>query len=192
MAVFTFILLVVCGVPNALAIAVFGGIADVLPYICIFLTIGPAVVAALAQGPTVTVLVLVLMLAYEEFESRVLVPVVYGRSLRLPSSVVLFSLIAGATLLGIVGALLALPVAAAILMLIEELRVELPGETELSEDAELRKRDDRGEQEYERRTEGMPVEQAAAIAVEMSNDRKKEEVDPHVPPEASLQDEKHS
>jgi predicted PurR-regulated permease PerM len=192
MAVFTFILLTVCGVPNALAIAVFGGIADVLPYIGIFLTICPAVVAALAQGPTVTVLVLVLMLAYEEFESRVLVPVVYGRSLRLPSSVVLFSLIAGATLLGIVGALLALPVAAAILMLIEELRVELPGETELSEDAELRKRDDRGEQEYERRTEGMPVEQAAAIAVEMSNDRKKEEVDPHVPPEASLQDEKHS
>src|SRR5664279_5648926 len=153
---------------------------------------GPAVVAALARGPVVTVIVLVLMLVYEEFESRVVVPVVYGRAMRLPSSVVLFSLIAGATLLGIVGALLALPVAAAILMLIEELRVELPGETELSENAELRKRDDRGEQEYERRTEGMPVEQAAAIAVEMSNDRKKEEVDPHVPPEASLHDEKHS
>ena len=190
MTVFTFILLAVCGVPNALAIAVFGGIADVLPYIGIFLTIGPAVVAALGQGPTVTVLVLVLMLAYEEFESRVLVPVVYGRALRLPSSVVLFSLIAGATLLGIMGALLALPVAAAILMLIEELRVELPGETELSEDAELRKRDDRGEQEYERRTEGMPAEQAAAVAVEMSNDRRKEEVAPHESPEVSPHDEK--
>jgi predicted PurR-regulated permease PerM len=190
MAVFTFILLIVCGVPNALAIAVFGGVADVLPYIGIFLTIGPAVVAALARGPTVTVIVLVLMLGYEEFESRVLVPLVYGRALRLPSSVVLFSLITGATLLGIVGALLALPVAAAILMLIEELRVELPGEIELSEDAELRKRDDRGEQEYERRTEGMPAEQAAAIAVEMSDDRKKEGVDPPVPPEAPLDDEK--
>ncbi len=188
MAVFMFILLMACGVPNALAIAVFGGVADVLPYIGIFLTMGPAVIAALARGPAVTVIVLVLMLAYEEFESRVLVPVIYGRALRLPSSVVLFSLIAGATLMGIVGALLALPVAAAILMLIEELRVELPGEIELSEDAELRKRDDRGEQEYERRTEGMPAEQAAAIAVEMSDERKKEEVDPHVPPEAPLHD----
>ena len=188
MAGFMFILLVVCGVPNALAIAVFGGVADVLPYIGIFLTMGPAVLAALALGPVVTLIVLVLMLAYEEFESRVLVPVVYGRALRLPSSVVLFSLIAGATLLGIVGALLALPVAAAIVMLIEELRVELPGEIELSEDAELRKRDDRGEQEYERRTEGMPAEQAAAIAVEMSDERKKEEVDPPVPPEAPLND----
>ena len=191
MAVFTFFLLVACGVPHALAIAVFGGVADVLPYIGIFLTMGPAVVAAMAQGPAVTVLVLVLMLAYEEFESRVIVPLVYGRALRLPSSVVLFSLVVGATLLGIVGALLALPVAAAILMLIEELRVQLPGETELSGDAELRKRDDRGEQEYERRTEGMPAEQAAAIAVEMSSDRKKEEVDPHAPPEASLHDKEH-
>jgi predicted PurR-regulated permease PerM len=174
MAVFILILLVAFGVPNALAIAVFGGIADVLPYIGIFLTMAPAVAAALSQGPVVTVTVLVLMLVYEELESRLLVPIVYGRALRLPSSVVLFSLITGASLLGVLGALLALPVAAAILMLIEELRVELPGETEGIEDAKLRKEDDRSEQEYKRRTAGMPVEQAAAIAVEMSDDRKKE------------------
>jgi hypothetical protein len=37
----------------------------------------------------------------------------------------------------------------------------------------------------------MPAEQAAAIAVEMSSDRKKEEVDPHVPTEACLHDKKH-
>ncbi len=190
MAVFMFILLVACGVPNALAIAVFGGVADVLPYIGILLTMGPAVVAAMAQGPVVTVIVLVLMLAYEEFESRVLVPVVYGRAMRLPSSVVLFSLIVGATLLGIVGALLALPVAAVILMLIEELRLELPGETEGLESAKLRMKDDRGEQEYERRTEGMPAGQAAAIAVEMADDRKKEETGTHAPPEPSPQDKK--
>ena len=190
MAVFMFILLVACGVPNALAIAVFGGIADVLPYIGIFLTMGPAVVAALAQGPVVTVIVLVLMLAYEEFESRVLVPVVYGRAMRLPSSVVLFSLIVGATLLGILGALLALPVAAAIVMLIEELRVELPGETEGLESAKVRMKDDRGEQEYERRTEGMTAGKAAAIAVEMADERKKEETDLHAPPEQPLQGRK--
>jgi len=183
MTVFMFLLLVACGVPSALAIAVFGGVADVLPYIGIFLTMGPAVAAALARGPTVAVIVFVLMLAYEEFESRVLVPIVYGRALRLPSSVVLFALIVGGTLLGIVGALLALPVAAAILMLIEELRVELPGETELLGNAEQQTRDDRGEQEYERRTQGLPVEQAAAIAVEISDDRKNEEVAPHAPPE---------
>lgn len=174
MAVFMFILLMACDVPNALAIAVFGGVADVLPYVGIFLTMGPAIVAAMAKGPVVALIVFLVMLAYEELESRLLVPMVYGRALRLPSSVVLFSLIAGTALLGIVGALLALPVAATIRMLIEELRVELPGETEGSENAKLRSEDVRGEQEYERRTEGMPAEQAAAIAVEMSQERKKE------------------
>ena len=77
--------------------------------------------------------------------------------------------------MGIIGALLALPVAAAVLMLIEELRVDLPGQQEQAADVEIRERDDRGEEEYERRAEGMPAGQAAAIAVEISADRHKEE-----------------
>ena len=111
------------------------------------------------------IVVLVLVLAYKGFESHVIVPRIYGRALRLPSSVILFSLLAGGVLLGITGALLALPVAAAVLMLIEELRVELPGQQEQAEDVETKERDDRGEEEYERRAEGMPAEQSAAIAV---------------------------
>ena len=175
MAAFVFILLSACGIPNALAIAIFAGVADVLPYIGALLSVGAAAAASLSQGPVIIATVLVLMLAYEEFESRVLVPRIYGRALRLPSSVILFSLLAGSVLLGITGALLALPVAAAVLMLVEELRVELPGQQEQAVDVETRERDDRGEEEYERRAEGMPAEQAAAIAVEISADRHKEE-----------------
>lgn len=175
MAAFIFVLLTACGIPNALVFAVFGGLADVLPYIGIFLTMGPAVAAALPFGAVITTVVFLLLLAYEEFESRVLVPMVYGHSMRLPSSVVLFSLIAGATLFGIIGALLALPVAATILMLIDKLRVELPGETEQAADMENRKEDEHSEREYTRRTEGMPAEEASAIAVEMSGVRKDSE-----------------
>jgi predicted PurR-regulated permease PerM len=175
MAVFVFILLKSCDVANALAIAVFAGVADVLPYIGALLSVGAAVAAALSSGPDIMIIVLVLMLAYEAFESRVLVPRIYGRVLRLPSSVILFSLLSGSVLLGVVGALLALPVAAAVLMLIEELRVELPGQQEQAADVEIRERDDRGEEEYERRAEGMPAEQAAAIAVEITTDRHNEE-----------------
>src|ERR1035441_10380998 len=51
MTVFMFILLVACGVPSALAIAVFGGVADVLPYIGIFLLLGGGGVGAGARGP---------------------------------------------------------------------------------------------------------------------------------------------
>jgi len=175
MSIFTFVLLTACGVENALALAVFAGLADVLPYIGALLSVAPAVLAALARGPVVAVVVLVLMLAYEEFESRALVPRIYGRALRLPSSVVLFALLAGGTLMGILGALLALPVAAAVMMLIEELRVELPGEQEQPADTDLREADDRGEEEYERRAEGVGAEEAAAIAVRISADRRKEE-----------------
>jgi predicted PurR-regulated permease PerM len=180
-AVFSFVLLVACDVPNAMALAVFAGIADVLPYIGAFLSIGPMVIASLARGPVVVAVVLLIMLAYEEFESRVLVPRIYGRALRLPPSVVLFALLAGGTLMGILGALLALPVAAAVMMLIDELRVELPGQQEQAANVEQRVGDERAEEEYVHRTEGVPAEQAAAIAVEISDDRREEN---DRPPEA--------
>lgn len=175
MTIFVFILLKACGVSSALAIAVFAGVADVLPYIGALFSVGVTVVAALPHGPVIFFVVLVLMLVYEEFESRVIIPRIYGRALRLPSSVILLSLLTGGVLLGIVGALLALPVAAAALMLVEELRVELPGQQEQAVDLEIRERDDRGEEEYERRAEGMPAEQAAAIAVAITTERRNEE-----------------
>jgi len=152
---------------------VFAGLADVLPYVGAILSVGPSAIAALSVGPVAAGIVLVAMFFYEEFESRFLVPRIYGRALRLPSSVVLVALLAGGTLMGILGALLALPVAAAIRMLVEELRLELPGEQ--IDDTKIRARDDRAEKEYERRAEGVPAEQAAAIAVEISVDRRAEE-----------------
>ena len=175
MAIFLFVLLTACGVPNAIAIAAFGGIVDVLPFVGIFLTMIPAVLAALAVGTGAATVVGVLLLCYEEFESRVLIPIVYGRSLRLPSSIVLFALIAGGTLYGIGGALLALPVAAALLMLIDELKVDLPGENVQPEEVAVKRNDVVGEAEYLRRTDGMTAEAAAGIALEISEERKLKE-----------------
>lgn len=178
MGAFMFILLKACGVENAMALAVFAGVADVLPYIGNLLAAGPAAVAVYVRNPAVAVAFLVMMLAYGEFESRLLIPRIYGKILRLPSSVILFALLAGVALMGLSGALLALPVAATAMMLIEELRVDLPGEQDQAADAALRAGDDLAETEYERRAEGVPAEQAAAIAVEISMDRKTEELRP--------------
>ena len=175
MTIFVFVLLTACGVSNALAIAIFAGAADVLPYIGSLLALGAVVGVVLTQGFTIISIVLVSMLAYEEVENRLIVPRVYGRALRLPSSVIFFALLAGAVLAGIPGALLSLPVASALLMLIEELRVELPGQQEQAVDVQTRVRDELGEAEYERRAEGMPAAEAAAIAVEIATDRHKEE-----------------
>jgi predicted PurR-regulated permease PerM len=175
MGLFIFILLTACGIPNALAFAAFGAIADVLPFLGIVLTMVPAVLAALAKGQTAAIIVFTMLLAYEEFESRILIPMVYGRALRLPSSVVFFALLVGGTLYGIMGALLALPMAATIFMIIEELRVSLPGESPDMESVEKLEKDAHAEAEYERRTEGLPAEQAAAIALSISDNRQKEE-----------------
>jgi predicted PurR-regulated permease PerM len=172
MAVFLFIVLSACGVPNAIAIAAFGGLADVLPFVGIFLTMIPAVLAALAIGKVATIVVFVLLLCYEEFESRVLIPIIYGRALRLPSSIVLFALIAGGTLYGIAGALLALPVAATLLMLADELKLDLPGETQQAGDAAAQRSEHIGEAEYLRRAEGMTAEESAGVALEIAEERK--------------------
>jgi predicted PurR-regulated permease PerM len=173
MATFVFALLALCRISNALPIAVFAGLADVLPYVGVILSIGPAALAASPQGWVVVVIVIAVLLAYEEFESRFLVPRIYGRALRLPSSIVLLALLIGTALMGIVGALLALPVAATIRMLLEELRITLPGEQ--LDDTVMRQRDESAEQEYAQRSEGVPAVQAAAIAIEMSEERQTEE-----------------
>ena len=78
---------------------------------------------------------------------------------------------------GIVGALLALPIASALLMVLEELRVDLPGETEQPEDVALRRKDEHEEREYEKRTEAAPAVEASAVAVEIARERKEAEDD---------------
>ncbi|MCX6954582.1 MAG: AI-2E family transporter [Verrucomicrobia bacterium] len=173
--VFVFVLLALFRVPNALAIAVLGAAMDVLPYIGALLTIVPAVAAAFSVGPGAALAVLGLLLAYEQFESRLLVPLVYGRALRLPSSVVFFALLAGGALGGIVGALLALPLASAAVMLLNELRVDLPGEAERPEHLAMRQKDRQEEREYAARTQDAPAVVASAVAVEIARERKTEE-----------------
>ena len=128
MALFTFALLTVCGVPNALPVAVFAGITDVLPFIGGLLALVPALLASISRGAVVVVAVLVAMIVYQEVESRVLVPRIYGRVLRLAPVTVLVALMIGGELLGALGAILALPVAAGLRMIMTEMRVELPGE----------------------------------------------------------------
>jgi predicted PurR-regulated permease PerM len=111
--VFTFVVLRVVGVPNALAFAVLAAFADVIPLIGAFIAIIPPVAAALQESSTQALIVLVALFLYQQFEDRYLVPRVYGRTLNLPPVIVLIAVLAGAELLGITGVLLALPITAA-------------------------------------------------------------------------------
>ena len=91
-------LLTVLRVPNALALAAFAGFTDVIPFVGGILATAPAVLASLSRGPGVTIAILVLMVAYQEFESRFLDPRIYGREPKLPSAGVLVALLIGGRL----------------------------------------------------------------------------------------------
>jgi hypothetical protein len=134
----------------------------------------PAVVVAFSRGTGVTTIVLLAMIGYQEFESRVIVPRVYGKALRLSSAVVVIALLVGGKVGGVIGALLALPIAAALRMLIEELRVELPGDD--TDDRRVRARDARAERTFARETAGASPQEAAAVATEIANEIREADV----------------
>jgi predicted PurR-regulated permease PerM len=184
-AVFVFALLTLLGADNALPIALFAALTDIIPFVGGYVASTPVVFAVSPQGTTTTLLVVGVMVLYQEFESRILVPRVYGRVLRLPPAVVLVALLVGGTLAGILGALLALPIAAGLQMLIRELRLDLPGDMPATD--ETHRLDDRANEVYEQMSEGITTADAGVIADDIATMVKETEAGrsarpPSVPP----------
>lgn len=171
---FTFVILVIFKVPNAMSLALFGALVDVIPFIGGLLVIIPTVLSALPRGVAVAGTLLVCQLTYMEFESRILIPRIYGKVLRLPPPAVILALVAGGTLMGVVGALLALPIAAGLLMMLQELRVELPGDD--SVDRPLQARHARQEAKYELMSAGATAPEAGEIAKNLAHDSRDAEL----------------
>ena len=112
--VFCFVTLAVTGVPQPLLLALLAAFADAIPIVGVPIATIPAVLLALTVSWEVSVIVLVAYLVYQQFENYFLVPRVYQGTLQISSFAVLLAVLVGTTLLGVLGALLALPVAAAI------------------------------------------------------------------------------
>jgi putative heme transporter len=180
--VYVFALLTAFRLPNALAFGVFAAAADVIPFVGGALTLLPIVLTALPHGTVVTVALVSLVVLYQEFENRILVPRVYGRVLRLSAVAVTIALLVGGQLLGILGALLALPLTAGLRMIVEELRVELPGQP--GESAAVRKSDAQAEEAYAALTEGAPAEEAAVIAVAIAGEIRRRSANGDLPRDA--------
>jgi predicted PurR-regulated permease PerM len=166
--VFIFPLLVICKVPNALSLALFAVLADVIPFVGAILASAPAVLSALAVSVPVGLVVFVALWVYQEVENRIFVPKIYGRVLRLSPAAVILALLAGGALLGMIGALLALPIAAGLQMMLEELRVDMPGDD--SADRTARARDAKTEATYERMSAGATAPEAGQIARNLEHD----------------------
>jgi predicted PurR-regulated permease PerM len=106
------IVLTILRVPAALLLALLAGVCDFVPVLGFIVSALPAVLLALAVSPTTAVVVAVAYIGYHMAENYFIGPKVYGGRLRLSNLAVLLAFAVGAKLFGIIGALLALPVAA--------------------------------------------------------------------------------
>jgi len=108
------------GVPYAWSLGIVAGTLEVVPYVGGAITVVLASVSAATVGLPHVVGVIVLYVVLVNIESHILAPVLYGRALGLPPVVILLALLAGVELLGILGALLAIPLTVIAWALAEE------------------------------------------------------------------------
>jgi predicted PurR-regulated permease PerM len=102
------------GKTYALGFGAFFGLMELIPYIGPFLGAAPPMIVAFFQDPLTAVWVGLLFVALQQVEGHIVAPTVFGHALRINPLLVIFALLFGAELYGILGALLALPTAAVI------------------------------------------------------------------------------
>lgn len=111
---FSFVVLLLLGVPYPLPLAVIAALMEVIPFVGPILGAIPAVLVALTVSPVTGLLVAGLYTVFQQFESNILVPKVMEKSVGLNPLLVIIALVSGGALNGVVGALLAIPVAGAL------------------------------------------------------------------------------
>jgi predicted PurR-regulated permease PerM len=112
-------------VPYSLALGVFMAVFDIIPLVGA--TIGSFVVVAsglIFVDVQTAVILFVIVNVYQQIENHILQPMIYGRTVQIPSLTILIAVLAGGAALGLVGALLAIPIAATIQAIVTELLEE--------------------------------------------------------------------
>lgn len=98
----------------ALVLAIFAGIMEIIPYFGPIIGAVPAIFLAFVQSPLLALFVIILYLAVQQFENHVLVPKVMQKAIGLNPLIVILALMIGGKLAGVLGLILAVPVATGI------------------------------------------------------------------------------
>jgi predicted PurR-regulated permease PerM len=118
--------LVVVGVPLALPLAILTFVGGFIPIVgALFAGVLSVLVALVSNGFTAALVVLGIVLLVQQLEGNVLQPILQGKSLNLHAAVVLLAVTAGGTLYGIAGAFLAVPVTAAVAVVLRYLLTQV-------------------------------------------------------------------
>ena len=109
------------GVPYFYVLALIAGLGEMIPVVGPILAAIPAVAVALTVSPATALFVGIFFLAQQQVENHVLVPKIMERQVGMSPGLVIISLLIGGSLLGIVGAILAVPTAAIVQVIFQEL-----------------------------------------------------------------------
>jgi len=118
--VFIVLLSTVLSLPSPIAIGMIVFVVALIPLIGHFIGAGVVTLIALTQSPLIGLVAFVTYVLYVQIENYVVTPRIMKRTLSVPGAVTIISALIGSSLLGLVGGLLAVPVAASIILILDE------------------------------------------------------------------------
>jgi predicted PurR-regulated permease PerM len=120
-AISAWIVLIILGVPFSAALAIIVFFADLIPLVGATLgAIIVGIVTVFVDFPTATIVWTIFSIVYQQVENTLIQPQIQRRAVDVHPFIVLVSVLFGATLLGIIGALVAIPVAASVQIAVRE------------------------------------------------------------------------
>jgi predicted PurR-regulated permease PerM len=125
------VVLLIMGVPYAVALGLLVAILDLIPLAGATVAGVVVVLVAFLHSVPAGVVLLVFIIAYQQLENHFLQPVIYGRTVQLSPLAVLISVLVGAELAGVLGALAAIPVAGSIQVIVRDQLAARRGEPEV-------------------------------------------------------------
>jgi predicted PurR-regulated permease PerM len=117
----TYAVLAILGVPYAGLIALFVGLVDLIPLVGATLGAVVATLAAFVESTTAGIVVIIFFVLYQQLENHLLQPLIFARTVKVNPLTVLIAILIAVELAGILGALLAIPVAAIIQIIARDL-----------------------------------------------------------------------
>jgi predicted PurR-regulated permease PerM len=112
--------MLIFGVPFAAILAVLIFFITLIPLIGSVLATIMVTIVALFDSPSTAIAIAIYYLIYMQVEAYILTPRIMNKTVAVPGSLVVIGALAGGTLLGIIGALVAIPVTAAILLIVKK------------------------------------------------------------------------
>jgi predicted PurR-regulated permease PerM len=116
------------GVPFFYVLALIAGIGEMIPIVGPILSAVPAIAVALSVKPALALGVIVFFFAQQQLENHLLVPKIMQRQVGISPVFVIIALLIGGSLLGVIGAILAVPTAAIVQVLFQEIVTDAAAE----------------------------------------------------------------